>query len=132
MIQKLLELIHSYSDGFGPSVTSFGYRCANCTDTWYRVPLFLVLNFAPITVLYLLILVFQISITSAPMPCFIMYAHLLVIVFDSDISKLVIEIILTDNWDLRLDMQIIITLYGLLNLDFCRYNTFPPYCLSNK
>ena len=36
-------------DGYGPSVTSIGYRCINCTDAWYRVPLFLVFLFAPIT-----------------------------------------------------------------------------------
>ena len=45
-------------DGFGPSVTSFGYICINCTDAWYRVPLFLVLLFVPITVFYLIILIF--------------------------------------------------------------------------
>ena len=47
-------------DGFGPSVTSFGYRCVNCTDVWYRVLLFLFIKFVPITVLYLII--FYISI----------------------------------------------------------------------
>ena len=109
-------------DGFGPSVTSFGYRCTNCTDAWYGVPLFLILNFAPITVLYLLILVFQISITSAPMPCFIMYAQLLAIVFDLNNSKSVTEICLTDNWEFRPNMQIILTLYGIFNLDFYSYN----------
>ena len=28
-------------DGFGPSVTSLGYQCSNCTDTWYGIPLYL-------------------------------------------------------------------------------------------
>ena len=121
------------ADGLGPSVTSFGYRCVNCTDAWYGVPLFLLLEFVPITVLYLVILVFQISITSAPMPCFIMYAQFIAIIFDSNSSKPVTKIFLTDNWDFRLDMQIIVTLYGLFNLDFCRYNIIlPPYCVSSK
>ena len=65
------------ADGFGPSMTSFGYRCANCTDSWYGMPLFLFLEFVPITVFYLIILVFHISITPAPMPCFIMYAQII-------------------------------------------------------
>ena len=67
-------------DGFGPSVTSIGYTCVNCTDAWYRVPLFLVLLFAPITFFYLFILIFQISMTSPPMPCFIMHAQVIVVV----------------------------------------------------
>ena len=57
------------ADGFGPSVTSFGYRCANCTDAWYGVPLFLFLEFVPITIFYIICLAIQISVTSAPMPC---------------------------------------------------------------
>ena len=69
------------ADGFGPSVTSFGYKCANCTDAWYGVPLFLIIEFVPITVFYLVILVFQISVTSAPMPCFIMFAQWVVASF---------------------------------------------------
>ena len=120
------------ADGFGPSVTSFGYRCVNCTGNWYGVPFFLFIYFAPITVLYVLFLVFQISIFSAPMPCFIMYAQLIVMVIVSDHSKPVINTLLTENWDFRLDMQIIITLYGLFNLEFCHYNTFKPYRLSKK
>ena len=120
------------ADGFGPSVTSFKHKCVNCTDAWYRVPLFLVLNFVPITILYLVILVFQISITSAPMPCFIMYAQYIVIIFDSNSSLSVTKILLTDNWDFRLDMQIILTLYGLFNLDFCHYDVIPAFCINSK
>ena len=46
------------ADGFGPTVTSFGYRCANCTDAWYGVPLFLFLEFVPITIFYIICLAF--------------------------------------------------------------------------
>ena len=62
------------ADGFGLSVTSSRYICVKCTDAWYRVPLFLIFEFAPVTIFYLIVLVFHIRITSAPMPCFIMYA----------------------------------------------------------
>ena len=72
------------ADGFGPSVTSFKHKCVNCTDAWYRVPLFLILEFAPMTVLYIIVLVFQVSVTSPPIPCFIMYAQFVVIAFNSN------------------------------------------------
>ena len=52
--------------------------CTNCTDVWFGVPFFLFLEFAPITVLYLIILMFQVRLTSAPMTCFIMYAQFIV------------------------------------------------------
>ena len=40
-------------DGFGPSVTSLGYKCSNCTDAWYGIPLYLAVELIPITLFYL-------------------------------------------------------------------------------
>ena len=122
------------ADGFGPSVTSFGYRCANCTDAWYGVPLFLFLEFVPVTVFYLIILVFQISMTSAPMPCFIMCAQFIVTVFNLAVTQnnsSLREIMFTEDGDLRLDMKITRTLYGVFNLDFFQY-ILPPFCISSR
>ena len=100
----------------------------NCTDAWYRVPLFLFLEFVPVTIFYLVILVFQISITSAPLPCFIMYVQFIVIALDSNVS---LQTFLNNNLDFRLDMKIVLSLYGLFNLDFFRYSILPPYCISS-
>ena len=119
-------------DGFGPSVTSSVYKCAKCTDAWYGVSLFLVVEFVPITVFYLIILVFQISVASAPMPCFVMYAQCVIVVFylciysDNDLGKIVFD----KDGHLRLDMKIIHTIYGVLNLDFFRLFT-PPFCINS-
>ena len=71
------------ADGFGISITSFGYKCTNCTGVWYAVPLFLGLEFVPVTVFYLTVLTFQISVTSPPMPCFIMYAQIVLSIVDN-------------------------------------------------
>ena len=121
------------ADGFGPSVTSFGYRCVKCTDAWYKVPLVLVLEFVPITILYLINLTFLINITSAPMPCFIMFAQFIVITFDSSnltsplASKLTMG--LKNNLDLGLDINIILLFYRIYNLEFGRYLS-SPLCIS--
>ena len=108
------------ADGFGPSVASFGYKCANCTDAWDGVPLFLFLEFAPITAFYLICLIFQISVTTAPMPCFIMYAQLVIIAFDSTDSNtpLLQKIIPKKVLDRRLDLKVVLILYKVLNLEF--------------
>ena len=121
------------TDGFGPSVTSFEYRCANCTDNWYGVPLFLFLEFVPITVFYIICLAFQICITSAPMPCFIMYAQIIVITFDSATSTTptLYKIIRKEIWNHRLDIKITLLLYRVFNLEFGHY-LLPPYCLSSS
>ena len=121
------------ANGFGPSVTSFGYKCANCTDARYGVPLFLLLEFFPITVFYLIILVFQISVTSAPMPCFIMYAQFIIQVFDSGTSTtpLLQKIIPKEDWNRRLYIGIGLLLYRVFNLEFGHY-LIPPFCVSSK
>ena len=118
------------ADGFGPS---FRYKCANCTDAWYGVPLFLFLEFVPITVFYLIILVFQISVTSSPMPCFIMYAQIVIFIFDSGSSTtpLLQKIITKEDWNRRLDIGIGLLLYRVFNLEFGHY-LIQPSCISSK
>ena len=118
------------ADGFGISITSFGYGCTNCTGDWYAVPLFLVLEFVPVTVFYLTVLTFQISVTSPPMPCFIMYAQIVLYIIDHHSAFRVLKIITKDG-KLNIGMKIIETFYGLFHLDFFRY-TLPPLCLSSK
>lgn len=45
-------------ENFGPSFTFFGYSCSDCTNAWYSIPLYLVLEFVPITLFYLIVLFF--------------------------------------------------------------------------
>ena len=85
------------ADNFGISITSFSYECTNCTGNWYAVPLFLVLEFVPVTVFYLTVLTFQISVTSPPMPCFIAYAQIVLYIIDHHTSFRVLNSITKDG-----------------------------------
>ena len=64
-------------DGFGPSVTSLRYKYSNCTDAWYGIQLYLAVELIPITLFYLVILIFKIHLISAPMVLFIIYHQLI-------------------------------------------------------
>ena len=46
-------------DGYGPSVTSTKFRCSDYSNAWYGVPLYLLLEFVPVTVFYLILLLFH-------------------------------------------------------------------------
>ena len=117
-------------DDFGPAVTSVGYQCSNCTSTWYGVPLYLFLEFVPITVFYIVILVFRISVTSAPMTSYVMYSQLLVFAFTVDIEA--ISVIRAEiNGGIYILLNVVIMLYGIWNLDFFRY-IVPPFCISSR
>ena len=117
-------------EGFGPAVTSIGYQCSNCSTSWYGIPLYLFLEFVPITVFYLVVLIFRISVTSAPMTSFVMYSQLLVFTFTVDIEA--INVIRAEiNGGIYVLLNIVIMLYGVWNLDFFRY-IVPPFCVSSK
>ena len=62
-------------DGFAVSFTSMGHKCSNCTDAWYGIPLYLLIELVPITVFYFFVLIFRIHITSSPMTCLILYCN---------------------------------------------------------
>ena len=120
-------------DGFGPAVMSVGshIRCSNCTNAWYGVPLYLFLEFFPITAFYIIILIFQINITSAPMTCYIMYSQLVVIAWvrvfeDFHITQIVLTMSKHSEWFLK----IVLTIYDVWNLHFFRY-LVPPFCVSS-
>ena len=120
------------ADGFGPSVTSFEYRCVKCTNAWYGVPLFLFLKFAPVTIFYLIVLVFQIRVSSPPIPCLIICAQLLILTLGSSaILHSEKKLMLTEQGDIRLDMKIVFSLYQVFNPDFGQY-FMTPYCVNSR
>ena len=121
------------TDGFGPSLNSFDYKCANCTNVWYGLPLFLFLEFVPITVFYLFILTFRISVTSPPMPCFIMYAQLVGVFFQVIIFHTSLKLkkaVSNRDGDLSLSFNIFQTFYAIFNFHFFR-SILPPICISS-
>ena len=112
-------------EGYGPSVISFGLVCSNCTGAWYGVPLYLFLEFVPITVFYVIILLFRVSITSAPIVAFVFYSQIVVsvfLIFGTDVY-----------FQSRIEFyfaSVYVIFYGFWNLDFFRY-ILPPFCVSS-
>ena len=103
-------------EGFGPSVTSVGYVCSNCSAGWYGVPLYLLVELLPVTLFYMVIFVLQIRLTSAPMTCFIMYSQL--IMLELVVEKRSPVDLLPPTNPLY---KVTLVLYGIWNLDFFRY-----------
>ena len=71
------RLCSECKDGYGLAVTSIGFQipCSKCTNFWYPIALYIFMELVPITIFYLVILVFQINITTAPMTCYIMISQ---------------------------------------------------------
>ena len=107
-------------DGYGPSVTSPNFRCSDCTNAWYGVPLYLLLELVPLTVFYLIMLIFQVNVTSAPMISFVFYSNIILLNLNFQFF----------NQNQSQAYGMIVTLsYGIWSLDFFRY-AIPPFCVS--
>ena len=114
-------------DGYGPPIFSVVPICSNCTSTrWYGVPLYLFLEFVPITIFYFIVLFFRINVTSAPMVAFALYCQIAVISLYYIIERYTFDTSINLNF-----LSTLTTLYGIWNLDFLRYN-LPPFCVSSS
>ena len=107
-------------DGYGPSVTSPNFRCSDCSNTWYSMPLYLLLELVPVSVFYLIMLIFQVNVTSAPMISFVFYSNIILL-------SLNLNVINQDQS--RVYGTILALSYGILSFDFFRY-AIPPFCVS--
>ena len=115
-------------DGFSISMTSLGYKCSNCSGAWYGVPLYLVTELVPITAFYILILMFQIHLTSAPMTSFIYYCQSVMFVIAIDRPPPLEKVVPQHEKSFLFNINLL--LYGPWNLDFFRY-ILPPFCVTN-
>ena len=117
-------------DGFGPSASSIGYKCSNCTDVWYGVPLYLLLELLPVTIFFFIILVFPIPITYAPLPCFILYSQLIMYEITIDQQPPINKFVITQLENNSLP-KFLIALYSIWSLQILNH-IVPPFCISES
>ena len=122
------QLYKDCIDGFGPSIVSIGYACANCTDNNYGWMLYVLSELVPGTVFYFAVLTLRIRITSAPMNCFVLFSQIVVTVFNQ-YSWIHGALVSEQDTTSRAVFKVILTGYGFWNLDFFRY-FIPPFCVS--
>lgn len=115
-------------DGFSPAITSLGYQCSNCTGAWYGIPLFLFLEFVPITIFYFIIVAYGFSVTSAPMSSYVLFCQLAAHVF-TVFTALTAVVENEYGNSMAYFIRLVTSLCGVWNLDFFRY-LIPPFCIS--
>ena len=111
-------------EGYAIAINSFNYKCIECSEEWYGILYYIPMQFIPITVFYIILLVFRVNVTSAPMTCFIMYSQLMSC-----------ELIKQNLKDLHYSHHTINTikaLYGVFNLDFVHKTYELPEVCINK
>ena len=118
-------------EGYGLSWTFLGYQCSNCDGVWYGVPVYLLLQFAPLTVFYFIILLFRLNVTTAPLTSYILFSQLTYYSFTlNGETRSVFRAHLANKETFTL-VSTMIEFYGIWNLDFFR-NVIPPFCVSQN
>ena len=109
-------------DGYGPAIFSDGVTCTDCSKHKYLWLLNLLLQLMMVSIMYLIIILFQIKGTASPLNVFIMYSQLCV-------NVLTIRSILRVKLACFMGQKfttVFLTVIGVMNLDFFRFLT-PNY-----
>ena len=106
------------------SVYSYDFMCFPCTSSiGYNVIKYVSIAFLPLTLLYLLFVIFRISATSPQLNMFVIMCQ----TFATPVYLRLFVQIPKEDETFRL-VQTLATVYGIWNLDFFR-TVIPPICL---
>ena len=114
-------------DGYGPAVYAFGNECVKCNrNTYTSWTLYLFVVLFPITVFYVIVIIFNVHATAPPLTAFVLYCQVFSII---DRTKMPTPTRFTSKYYSSTMLVVARTLSGIWNLDFGRH-IVPPFCVS--
>ena len=111
-------------EGLGTAIFSYSMQCLPCMSSGLGWTLYLFLATFPTTILFLFLLMFKVRITSGPLNAYIFACQLTV-------SAMNLSITFESTSFSHGVLFTFVTIYGIWNLDFCRY-LIPPFCASDQ
>ena len=113
--------------GYGPGVFSANVNCFRCSGPYHGWLLYLVFELVPVTVMFLLVMIFQWRVSNGTFNGFIFFAQMVASIYQfyhPDHER---------SYPISRGSQTLITIYqvvyGLFNFDFLR-QLVPPFCVS--
>ena len=113
-------------DSYGPAAFSDGFSCADCSQHPHLWVLCLFLQLTMVTLMYLVVILFQIKGTSSPLNVIITYSQLSIQIMVS--VRLHVKLVCFLGPTLT---TITLTFIGVSNLDFFHF-VIPPLCISTS
>ena len=124
------QLCGKCKKGYYQPAYSYEMACVQCTYHPYNWVLYALAAFGPLTVFYIIILVFRINIASPPLTAYVQLCQM--VTMPSMLSSLNLAFQNNPNLsDKVLVMKLLTTVYSIWNLDFFRM-ILPPICLPLK
>ena len=112
--------------GLGPAVLFSTMECLECLNSCTGWLLSILLAMIPTTVLFLIVVLCEIHLSTAPLNAFVFIAQALVSMVNTHPYSYI-----TVSKPGNYITKILLTIYGILNLDFFYY-IIPPFCVSSK
>lgn len=120
------ELCGRCHKGMGYPVYSYSSKCKNCTTIVAGVFQYMAVAFVPLTVFYMIVIVFRISVTSEKLVGYVMVSQVLTM----PAQVRYISTIHTTQTGKRA-VQVAISLHAIWNLDFFK-SLYSPFCFNNR
>ena len=123
--------------GYGPAVYAYGLMCAKCSDSSSGWVLYFLLTLLPITFFYLVIILFNVKITSPPLTSFVFMCQVYTFIERSYVNIDMKVVLMHRSFSeinenfLHFLIQTVRTLCGFWSLDFFR-SVVPPFCVSKN
>ncbi len=118
---------------YGPSVT-FSMDCVPCRNVFGHFGRFVyvLIQFVQATLVYLLIIVFNIRLTKSPMNCFLLFAQVVVnmVKYDTALYSRLVYATSKSSF-FNYSMKLVLSFYGYWNLDFFPI-ILPDFCIATS
>ena len=111
----------------GVPLYSYSYSCVICEPHWYGWLKYIAIAYLPLTVFYLLLAFFRISVNSGTWNVFVMVSQ--IIASRSQIRQALNTLDTSSKFTVMFSIGSVV--FGIWNLDFFRYN-YPSFCVSSE
>ena len=115
------------SEGTGPSIYSVGNQCVPCSHI--NVVYYLLLQYVPITLLFLIVLLLKLNVTAAPMAHYVVFCNIIVFYCRFGLSFYT-ELYGTKNIYILSLVKLVATLSAVWSFD-ALFFIAPPLCISS-
>ena len=121
------QLCGKCKDGYALPVYSYNLSCVECTDYSYNWVKYVAAAFLPLTLLFLVVIIFRVSVTAGQLDVFILFSQLITL-------PTLMRQLSFHHWKqhyVTLAAFSLASMYGIWNLDFFRL-LYPPFCMHPK
>lgn len=128
---RMGQLCGKCVEGYAPSVYSYSFTCTDCTDHEYNWVKYFAIAYIPITLLYLVIVLFRLSAMSPAMNANILISQIFSCPAVMSLLSIAGQISVKNSVDecsVRYLEHVMSIIYGVWNLDFF-HTAFEPLCL---